>query len=348
MAQARWYTIETSDNVFSAAALTALDSIITFQRQNGASVWFGLYGTPAFFAGSTPNPSVGDNTKTGVWGGVGESGHPTDLTKVTRFVNLIVNRYNKPGGAWYDANFATLGKGIQAWETWNEPPMGNAGNNANFYWGTASQMVDLAYTQYAAIKALDPSIVVTSPGFAGIADNFAPLWFPTVGGSTGKTGLQSCDAFSPHLYSINPPGVSLGTWAAEIISQISRLKKVLADGGWSVPIWVGECGVTTVANQPTMLNWYEQPANYRYVWYSNLLKAMAALGIQTVCFWNWEDPDYYRGTSGYWQPGANNDDNGVVKAFNEVTAKVAGKTIVSGTYTQGGNVSLAFSDGTTW
>jgi hypothetical protein len=342
--EARWNTIETSAGVYSAAALTALDSIITFQRTNNASVYFGLYATPTFYAQTAAHPAVGDNTVNGPWGaGLGECSYPTSLTAVTNFVNMLINRYNKAGGAWYDANFATLGKGIQYWETWNEPDYPNANNAGGFWWGTAAQMVDLAQTQYAAIKALDPTIIVSTPGFNN--HNLGKTFLTTTG-SLGKTGLESCDVYAWHPYRMNPPLVGFNSLTEDIISGslgINAIKEWMVSQGISLPLWISEWGFDWDSSSITASMWYAKSATFRYTWIARMFMILAAHGIKNVHPWNWNSTSA-TGNSGNWQQ----DTNGVQLAYNDFAEKVSGKTIISCTYALPGKVTLNFSDSTTW
>lgn len=352
MSDCSWSAIETSAGVYSAAALTALDSIITFQRQNGASVYFGLYGVPTFYAQDAGNPTYGDDITKGPWGALGECSYPNDLTAVSAFVTMIVERYNTAGGAWYDAHFATLGKGIQSWETWNEPGMGAGGNgnttgsgatSSAFWWGTAAQMVDFAQTQYAAVKAADNTITVTSPGFTNAA---AALTFLSTTGGLGETGAGSCDAVAIHPYSHNPVGVSRGTWLNESFVGVAGIQtfRDRLRAYPSHPIWVSEWGVDGNGFGATVEAWYAADATVRYTHIARVLMFFAGMGVKCFHPWHWLQTTQDQGNSGWWQ----GDTEGVIAAYNDFADKVSGKTITSGTFQYQGPVTLNFSDDTSW
>jgi hypothetical protein len=350
----RWSDIETSAGVYSSAALTALDSMITFQRQNGANVYFGVYGTPRFYAdNTTPKPTVTDFNALGPWNGFGECANPTSLAALAAYVTLIVNRYNKTGGAWYDANFATLGKGIQFWEPWNEPDYPNANNSpaigqkgTNFFWGTAPQMVDMCKTQWDAIKALDASIVVTSPGFSGQSSGKT---FMTTTGGLGATGLSISEAFVWHPYARTPPGTVYNQWQDNIVTGpngLNELRSWMLTNGTSLPLWINEWGVWdgNVNQTPSITAWYGEPPEFRYRWYMRFMMTIAAYGVQVFAPWHWQQTNPI-GNSGNWQQ----DVNGVAKAYNDFNRLVVGKEIVlylSG-YKSDGTVFLNFSDNST-
>lgn len=352
----RWATIETSAGVYNAAALTALDNLITFQRQNNASVYFGVYATPTFYASASVNPTYADNVTKGPWGLTGECANPTSLTALGNFVTMIVNRYNKPGGAWYNANFATLGKGIQYWEPWNEPS-GSGGNGnstgsgatgSGYWWGTVAQLVDVCQTQYAAIKALDPSITVTTPGYAGSSKTYALSFLQTTGPSTNKTGLQSCEAYAFHPYQHGPYGAQYGSWGTnDLIFGNDGVRGVL---DWmrinnvAMPLWISEWGVDAGSGTATEIAWYAAPASVRYQWMARCLMTVAAMGVKCIHPWHWEETSTVSGNSGAWQT----DTTGVTLAYNDFATKASGKTITKAQCYWNGIVSLTFSDGTNW
>jgi hypothetical protein len=347
----RWSDIETAAGVYSAAALSALDSMITFQRQNGVNVYFGVYGTPRFYADNTVNkPTVTDFNARGQWDDLGECANPTSLSALAAFCTLIVNRYNSPGGAWYDANFATLGKGIQYWEPWNEPGFPNANNapaigakttNGSFWWGTAAQMVDLCKTQWDAIKALDASIVVTSPGFSG--QNNGQTFMLTTGG-LGATGLSVSQAFVWHPYTRTPPENTYLTYTQNIITGangINELRSWMTANSATLPLWISEWGVDG-ASTASLAAWNQESPEFRYKWMMRFMMTIAAYGVQVFAPWHWQQTGAIT-SSGNWQT----DVNGVAKAYNDFNALVIGKTITSGGYRSDGTVFLTFSDTST-
>lgn len=362
-----WNRIETpSAGVYDATALSALDQIVTFQRQNGVSVMMGLYGTPVFYAQSSPTgaSTYADNVTYGVWGLLGAGSYPTSLAAVTAFVNMLVTRYNLPGGTWYDANGATLGKGIQLWEEWNEPAIwptgtqtngnstGSGGTGQGFAWMDKEQLVDLCYTQYAAIKALDPSIIVLSPGLdSGDSVTRAGRFFPAVGTVTGKTGAQSCDAFAWHPYSrLGHNYPTYGAWTDGDIVQnadagITAIRAMLTSYGVpNMPIYISEWGMDELQTSPTGALWYAESALYRRAFMECFLLTCAAFGVKQVHPWHWQQPSTTNGNSGAWPV----DTNGVTAAYNAIADNVVGKTIVGLKATAYNRMTATFSDGTTY
>lgn len=355
----KWFEIETSAGVYSSAALTLLDNLITARRQDGASVVFGCYGTPTFYAQTAANPTVGDNVTLGPSNQLGECSYPTSLAALTNFVNLIISRYNLVGGAWYDIYGATLGKGIQRWELGNEPPMDGTGNratapgqtiNGTGFWGTDGQLIDYMQCQYSAIKALDPSIIVLSPGLINhpLSGDFAKC-FQTTGPVYGKTGAQSCDVLAWHPYIVGPPGTLFATWpyivtgfGDMISSEIGAFKarRFLSKNGYSHGMEITEWGYDTSSGAVNCVAWLAQSANFRYTWIARTIMCAAAAGVG--CF----HPFHFGITGADVIAGDyQNDIEGARKAYNDCAAVLPGKTILSGSYQVNGPVALNFSDG---
>lgn len=283
------------------------------------------------------------------------------LTALTNFTTMLVNRYNKVGGAWYNANFATLGKGIQMWETNNEPKMDGLGNAngsgigaqvGSFSWMTNTQTVDHAYTQYAAIKAADSSIVVTSPGFtAGTITTTMGVFLPQLGTVNGtKHGSDSCDAIAWHPYRHNQPGTFWGAWLNDIVDGRAGIRTInswQAAHSYNFPLVISEVGVDTDSTTADVTRWYAQTPSFRYTWMVRWWMICAAFSVKSVFEWKWASDssnDSVHGCSGWWQ----GDTNGVCQASKDFVVNVQGKTINSGTYTLNGAVTLNFSDGTSW
>ena len=347
----RWSAIERQAGTYDSAALDELDQIITFHRENGVSVYFGLYGTPAFYAGTTPNPVYSDAVTRGPWGDLGECSHPTSLLAVSNFCTMLVTRYNLPGGEWFDLHGDTFGKGIQYWETWNEPGSAESPSNGNmdgqssvgFYWGSRFQLVDLCRAQYLAIKAADPSIVVTSPGFSGIGS--AGPFLQSGGNDFPDTsGREVVDAVAIHPYGACPPGESYMNWDQDAVSGVNGIHylkaSISAIGDPSIPVYISEWGLSGDRDS-TIDAWNAEPAEFRYKWIARLFATWAAYGVKCVHPWNWLTTDG-QGISGEWRT----DVYGVQKAYNDFAEKVSGKTI---TYFEIGEpMTIKFSDGTEW
>lgn len=357
-----WLTIETSAGVYSPSALATLDQIITDTRSRGVSVMLGMYGTPLFYGQTANNPVVADTLVRGPWNQLGECSHPTSLVAVTNYATMMINRYNKPGGVWFDANGATLGKGIQIWEGWNEPHMDTLGNRrtaagqqetSTYYWGTKGQLIDLLKTQHTAVKSADPSVIITSPGLGNQTGPTGHLHelMTTVGTVTGAVGSTTFDAVNYHPYFAGPPATLYGDWGSWYRGDIANgtvgvavVNNWLKKHGYSHPVYIGEWGIDTAGDTLSMRAWYRESADFRYRWVARVMMACAALGVKGWHPWTWGGTSDVVGNSGNWQ----GDTLGVQKAYNDFAEKVSGKTIVSATYVEGGEVALVLGDGTTW
>ena len=364
MSGIRWSDIETpSAGLYSFGNL---DQVITFNRQNGANFCFGMYATPTFYADSTvvlPNTNA-DNVTLGQWNLAGEGSYPLGfMPNVANTATVIATRYNTPNGAWALAN-PNLGKGIQYWENWNEPfynsdgsKIGNgnvtgsgAHGNNHFWWGNASQLVDICWAQYSAYKAVDPSIIGLCPGW--LANKFAI--FQAFYNATGQvytniTGAQTYDAIAYHPYGTNPPSIGyLGYVGDDVINganSFPTFRAFLNSIGETKPIYFTEWGLPGNPGDGNNTAWYADLPLVRYQWICRNWMAFAAQGVRAVCPWHWGETSTLSGNSGSWWA----DTNGVQKAYNDFSANVPGKTIVNSTWTLlTGQVSLQFSDGSSW
>lgn len=344
--ESQWAAIETSAGVYDSDALAALDSIITFDRQNGISVIMGLYRTPRFYADNvTANPTYTDYITKGPWGNYGEGAHPTDLQAVANFITMLINRYNLPGGAWFDQYGATLGKGIQYWEPWNEPPLNTTSTNTNttgdgakatsFYWGNKNQLVDLCAVQYETIKALDPSVLMSSPGWTGANKE---SYLTTAGSEYNTTyGGDVCDAWCSHPYNHTPVFNPYGAWYADLVYRattgfVAEKAALEALGFGDLPLWITEWGVEGAGASDTLTSFYAEDAGFRKLWMQRTFLTMAANGVQMVHPWNWETTC----CSGDWQE----DTEGVQAAYNWFATNVVGKTITQVRYYTDGRVGV--------
>jgi hypothetical protein len=347
----RWSDIETAAGIYDSAALAELDSKITFQRENGKHVCFGVYGTPRFYADNTTNkPTVTDFNARGPWNGLGECAYPTSLTALENYTTMIVNRYNRPGGAWYDANFATLGKGIQSWEPWNEPSFPNANNSPaigqkgnGFFWGTGVQMVDMCATQYDVIQARDNTIIFSSPGFSGTGSGKT---FLTTMGSTARTGFQVSQRFSWHPYGRTPLNMTYKRYNGDVLyggNGILDIQQYMYANNVKLPLWITEWGLESGDTNPDIQAWYAEPPAFRYQWIGRTVFAMMLGGVDVWCPWHWDITSMVSGAAGSYR----DDIDGVQAIFNYLAEEVAGRTFVDGGYRSTGEVYGVRSDGAT-
>jgi hypothetical protein len=359
----RWRQIETSAGVYSETELEKLDSIITAHRTNGASVIFGMDGTPLFYAQTGANPLVGDDVTKDPSGTLGAASFPTSLSAVTNFVQMIVARYNLAGGTWYDAHGAALGKGVQYWETGNEPALDALGNRATApgqtiygvnFWGTPAQLVDYMSTQYSAVKAIDPGVVVLSPGISNHAaeNSYRDMdtCFNTRGSVTGKYGHETFDALAWHPYFTCPAGAKYGTlfspWIGDMATGplgVTNIVQWMRARGFPHQAHATEWGIDSAHATASVTAWLAESADFRYRWIARTFMTAAAGGMASIHPWRW-DVVGANALAGDYQ----NDVGGAQRAYNDCAAMLSGKTIVGGGYTPNGKVRLEFADGSEW
>ncbi len=218
-----------------------LDRAVQLDERHGTGVLLDLGMTPEW-AASRP----GEDSPYGK----GAASPPVSLAEWQRQVSAVATRY----------------KGrIHLYELWNEP------NFAAFYTGTPKQLVELARTGYAAIKAVDGSALVLSPAFS-LEDE---------GGYRGleaflaEGGGAFADGIAVHLY--------VGTGSPEDhVAKVARLKQMLARYHLQAkPIWNTEMG------WPRQKVFRDREEAAGYVARTYLLDW--ALGVQRVYWYAWDN-----------------------------------------------------------
>jgi hypothetical protein len=327
-----WYQIETSAGVYS---WTSLDAFITAHRTAGAAVMFTFYGTPAFYT---------SNVTADAYGAIGGKAYPnldTNLVATKAFIAALINRYNIAGGAWRVSN-PTLGKGIQFIECMNEADPGVG----NWFIGTMPQLVDICNAVYTQTKALDSTIIVTSPGWGNGTINTS--FYNTAGVLTANTGKQCCDGTAWHSYGY---GICAGATQAEPLFGIYGAlaqKTALATVGVSHPIYLTESGnpYNGSANV-TGSNWANLHPTTRKIQIARILLLFAVAGVQMVNWYSYDSAFMYT-YDGVTNFGPASDPNGVLAGISEIQKKVAGKTITGCKFFTTGPVTVYFNDGTSY
>ena len=185
----QWRQLNTSAGVHDATAVARIDTWLNQCEADGIEVIWTVFGTPSWIARTTPN-------HTDQYGSLYGANVPTDLSSsgcpsVEAHVTWLLNRYNTGGR-----------KRIHYIEAWNEPLYSTA---ASTYWtGTYQEMAQMTKAVYQAAKAVDPSVIVTSPGFAGMAGGLFPMVRNTLDAPVGDGTLckEWCDAIAFHPYSL--------------------------------------------------------------------------------------------------------------------------------------------------
>lgn len=323
-----WRHLETSAGVYSWAAL---DAKITAYRVRDWTITFPLYGTPLFYA------SVTDQGFTDMYNNAGGAAYPAqdaNLSGLSAFVTALITRYNDPAGAWRMAN-PTLGKGIHTFEAWNEPQF--AQNHSGYWWGSASQLVDVCHTAYAAVKAVDAQVVVTSPAFFGEAHCWP--WIQAIGILyPAVTGADTFDAFNLHGYLGMPYGAPYAGLPYDIAWGFYGIFPFINFANRYKPgaqIHMSEYGFDTAPSSSSLASLLLEPPEVRRVILGRVMLTSAAMGVQRFAIYSLNST-----LAGNYAT----DTGGVIAAVN-LASQAAGKTIVAATAEIKGPVSITFSDG---
>lgn len=326
-----WRHIETSQGVYSWGGL---DTKITEYRSRGWTVTFQLYGTPFFYASTVDQ---GFNDQYNLAGGAAYPAQDVNLAGLSAFVTALVTRYNSPSGAWRVAN-PSLGKGIQVFETWNEPNFYQ--NYSGYWWGTASQLVDVCHVVYTAVKAVDAQVVVTTPAFFG--ESHCWPWIQASGSLFPSVkAVNTFDAFDLHGYLSMPCGapyaglpydIAWGSYGVYPFINFANRYKPGAE------IHVSEYGFDTKSTSQSLQSLLAEPPAIRKKILARVMATAAAMGVKRFAVYL---------LSSTLAGNYTTDTDGVVSAINLVS-QICGKTIVAATAEIGGPVTLKFSDGSTW
>lgn len=275
------------------------------------------------------------------------------LTRLKNYISAVVTRYNVAGGAWKVAN-PTLGNGLKYLEPWNETvnptnANGNASGNFGYWTGTNNQLVDCSKVVHATAKALDPTIIILSPSsydctWTQVYLNAAGTVYPTA------TGGNVCDAVAMHIYTKTLPYTTFSDGAnptADLLNSYyegyKNIKFVLSAAGYAnIPIYITEAGFgyTVDGTGPiaALLLMNNAGLDWQYKHWARTMMFCAAWGYKQFVTYCWERP-FACDMSLY-------PNEGPQKALSTIHASVAGKTITSGSFNVGGEVTLNFSDST--
>lgn len=288
----QWRHLNPSDGVYDWALLDA--SLAAWEGAGVGSYMYTIYGTPTWAA--TPS----GQTHQDPYGNYGGADRPADMSKLAAFVTALVTRYNTGGS-----------RRIKYLEIWNEP--GFAQNWTGFFWGSAVDMVEMAETVRAAAKAVDPGIVVISPAFTGTLTTM-DTWLGTYSSAVGKHGRQTFDAVSWHPYTAQGDG-SAKNLRVNTAWGIERLNSILVSHGVSsVPKYISEYGTDSSSGAA----FAALDAQARKRWMERVMALAAVLGVAGFYVYSYDGSlsgDYI------------NDADGVIAAFNRISATLCGKTI---------------------
>lgn len=322
-----WRSLHTASNTINWANL---DTVVTAMQARGVTDGtYVLYGCPTFLA------QAGQAGTAGPYGGLGEGSFPTDLTQLTYFCQQFAAR-----------NASTWGGFFKRVQLFNEPEGGNfsgTASNANFYWGSATQYVDMLWTAYSALKAAAPSLVLLTPGTYSMT-TFA-TWLAAAGtANPTRLGRDCFDAVALHPYHAtpNPTYSGRGDFFGLFSGGIGQARTVLAaNGRTGLDFYATEYGFDSSGSTGVVAAFLALSADERAKRIKRTFMSAARNGFKHLCMWSYGNANNLCGDLA-------GDTTGVIPALSEVYSAMAGKTVVRGGYYGDGRERLEFSDGTSY
>jgi len=198
----RWAEIEPRPNEWN---FDRMDNIVELAMSHNASIVY-VFGSTPIWASSRPTENCPY--------GKGCSAEPKNMSDWENYVRTVAQRY----------------KGrITAYELWNEPFFSELQSRIDltyFYTGSVTKMIDMARIARQVLDEIDPSAILTTPGFTGPSKQLE-LFLK----SGGKEYIQ---VISSHFYA------SDSTSLARSISDVKNV--MLAQGVQNLPLWNSEWG----------------------------------------------------------------------------------------------------------
>jgi hypothetical protein len=355
-----WSQIEKTQGVYT---WTFFDAWVLGNKARGIDLCYSPMFMPTFYSA---NPAVDSSN----FFGLGSGGPLTSLgrTGYANFITAVLNRAISLGYRF---------KYYQAWEEPWWPVTNNAGKNNGYWWGTQGDLVDLAYIGYNAAKAVDPNIIVLSCSASPNASR-PEEWINNAGTvNTGIKGYQTYDWIGVDIFGAVPtnwpqsnPNTTSPPWGNEILGggdgstyfcQMPLHQQTWTEAVYqcrhdtllydvtkpNAPIALTSFGFSDIGNG-LMATWFRGlTATQRYQWMARSLLECAAVGVQFVIVYG-GDAWTFTSNSYIFSGDFINDTNGVIKAFNEIAANVAGKTMTFCGVTGDGVMTAFFNDGSTY
>jgi hypothetical protein len=219
---------------------TLLDATITQLRAHHINFFFDVRTAP---------PWMFDNTT----GQLPDSAFPEFATYMAR----LVGWYNQGGITDDHGVFHKSGHygWVKTWEIWNEPKSGwdipaNVPNRAAAPWMTSVRYANLYDMTVAAMKAVDPTILVGGPAINSYPD------IPYLAGFI-ENETAPLDFFSLHYYggiNYQEPDAKIFTdlTGARLVGRLVALRQLLQKyhPGENIPFWVDELNVDEASTLP--------------------------------------------------------------------------------------------------
>lgn len=206
---------------------------------------------------------------------------PEELPLFLEYVRVVAARY---------------GDRVGAFEIWNEP------NTKRFWTGSDAQFFDLTRKSLDVLKVVAPDTPVA----------VGSLFYNPIVGARGylkkliKSGaLDKADALSLHPYVLSPSVME---------SRILDARELVAEAGYSTPIWITEAGFPTGGSYPNRVKLEKQGIEF-----AKALTGLSASGVELITWYELSDrqnpEDVEKGLSSEaffglvwpdytWKPGA--------------------------------------------
>lgn len=256
-----WRGVHTAASTYDFTSY--MDGWVDAHYNSGRDLIYCLYGTPTWAA------KTGMEATADAYGYLGGAAPPNSMADLGNFVTQLVTRYN--GGAT---------KKIKFLEVWNEPTLpGSLGTG--FFWGTASEMAQMAKTVYQAAKAVDSTITILSPGFTGNLSSITNFLSASDGAS--GTGKDWIEGIGYHFYNSYP----LINSSLNIQTSITSVRNTMTASGLAsdFPIYNTEQGYLT-PNGDSYLNATDL---VKSIMVTRGLIVQAFNGIKCACLYTYDD-----------------------------------------------------------
>lgn len=195
--------------------------------------------------------------------GMGCAAEPIRMAHWEEYVRRVAQRYK--------------GK-ISTYELWNEPffsELKKQKGKSDFYYGSVSQMVEMARIARKVLDEVDPKAVLTTPGFTG-PTNQLELFL-----SSG--GKQYVQAIAYHFYASD---------VVQFGNQLLEVRAIMARQGLSqLPLLNTETGVEVYINRPLPTGVKDLTRTEAAVRMAQFLIMGAAAGLERYYYYAWDNPN---------------------------------------------------------
>ncbi len=255
----KWSDVEPEPGVYK---FDAFDTQIALAAEHGVE--------PFYTFGQTPRWASRSPDEKHAWG-MGAGAMPKDIADWKRYVETIISRY----------------KGrIRTYEVWNEPKyrdlLGKC-PGAIFFCGTAEELVALTKVASEAIRRLDPTARLATPGFTDGLHGVKRL-----DDYLGAGGAKYVDLISFHFYSLEPEE-AIGVYRA----LIQVMKK---HGLEKLAVWDTEHGYLIQNQDNKVVAAYNIGPNSvvfspddASVMLARVHIIEASLGIERIVWYSWDN-----------------------------------------------------------